>query len=86
MGLPLPPPTECTPLRMALGAWSWSWWCHGLYLSLLPPWSWWLCTCLIYPVPCLELAIYPLRRAWHPLFEGVFVRFPLGEMIKMPPF
>ena len=63
MGSPLPPPLECTPLGMALGAW---------------PWSWWRCTCLIYPVPCLELALYPLRRAWHPLFDGVFVRFPLG--------
>ena len=33
------------------------------------------------PWPCLELAIYPLRSAWLPLFEGVFVRFPLGEMM-----
>ena len=87
MGSPLPPPCECTPLGMAPGAWPWSWWWP--WPGPVPPASLVLvagCTCLICPVPCLGLAIYPLRRAWHPLFEGAFVRFPLGEMIKIPPF
>ena len=87
MGSPLPLPGECTPLGMAPGAWPWSWW--WAWPGPVPPASLVLvagCTCLICPVPCLKLALYPLRRAWHPLFDGVFVRFPLGEMIKTPPF
>ena len=63
----------CIALVLVVGM---AWTCPSCLSLVLGPAS-----CLIYPVPCLELALYPLRWAWHPLFEGVFVRFPLGEMM-----
>lgn len=68
MGSLSSPSMEDTSLGMAL---------HGS--GCMPmPWPWWACWCLpaildaeawpIYLLPCLKLALYQLRRAWHPLF------------------
>ena len=81
MGSPLHLPGECTPLGMAPGAWPWSWW--WAWPGPVPPASLVLVVLHLPDLPCAMpgTGTLPLRGAWLPLFEGVFVRFPLGEMM-----